>query len=207
MPIFQCFNCHEYFHRDKRSTWGNRQNNHNLHCSRDCSFITRQKKGLVHTYCRWCGTFVSKQVNQIAKSKSGYIFCGRSCSAKYNNAYKTRGIRRSKLEEYIEHQLKSSYPQLSLIFNSKTVINSELDIYIPELKIAFELNGIFHYEPIYGQDKLNSIQSNDDRKFQACLERGIELCIIDTSHQKRFTEKGSIKYLSIIKSIIDMKIK
>ena len=88
----------------------------------------------------------------------------------------------------------------------KDTIKSELDIFIPALKFAFELNGIFHYEPIYGQDKLKSIINNDDRKFQACLEHNIELCIIDSSKQKRFTEQLSKQYLNIICDIINKKL-
>ena len=65
------------------------------------------------------------------------------------------------------------------------------------------LNGIFHYEPIYGQDKLSQIQNNDNRKFQACIENGIELCIIDSSQQKYFKEQSSLKYLNIITNIIN----
>jgi hypothetical protein len=75
------------------------------------------------------------------------------------------------------------------------------------LNIAFELNGIFHYEPIYGNDKLNKIQNNDMRKFQACLEHNIELCIIDTSQQKYFKESTSQKYLNIIVNILNEKYK
>jgi len=44
------------------------------------------------------------------------------------------------------------YPDLVIHFNKKDAINSELDIYIPSLKLAFELNGIFHYEPIFGKE-------------------------------------------------------
>ena len=62
--------------------------------------------------------------------------------------------------------------------------------------------GIFHYEPIYGGDKLNQTQNNDERKFQACLEQEIKLCIIDTSQQKYFKEKTSQKYLNIMNEII-----
>ena len=90
-----------------------------------------------------------------------------------------------------------------MIFNGKDTINSELDIYIPSLKLAFELNGIFHYEPIYGKDKLQSIKNNDTRKFQACIEKGISLCIVDSSQQKRFSPKSSQKYLDIIVNIIE----
>lgn len=88
----------------------------------------------------------------------------------------------------------------------KDAINSELDIYIPSLKLAFELNGIFHYEPIYGQDKMNQIQNNDNRKFQACLEHGIELCIIDSSKLTYFKPANAQKYLDIITQVINSKV-
>jgi hypothetical protein len=73
------------------------------------------------------------------------------------------------------------------------------------MKLAFELNGIFHYESIYGEAKLHQIQNNDKRKFQACLERGIELCIIDSSNLKYFKESNAKPYLDIIINIINKK--
>ena len=134
----------------------------------------------------------------MKKSKSGNLFCSKSCSTKYNNENKKSGSRRSKLEMWIEEQLKNKY-EFEIIFNGKDTINSELDIYIPSLKLAFELNGIFHYEPIYGDEKLKTIKNNDNKKFQACLERKIELCVIDT------TKKNDKKYLEIINTIIKLK--
>ena len=82
-----------------------------------------------------------------------------SCAATYNNKNKTHGTRRSKLECFIEKKLSELYPDLTIHYNQKDTINSELDIYIPSFKLAFELNGIFHYEPIYGEEKLNQITS------------------------------------------------
>ena len=102
-----------------------------------------------------------------------------------------------------EKKLISLYPTLKIDFNKKNAINSELDIYIPSLKLAFELNGIYHYEPIHGSNKLNQTQNNDQRKFQACYEHGISLCIIDTSKQKYFKENTSQEFLNIIVDIID----
>lgn len=81
-----------------------------------------------------------------------------------------------------------------------------MDIYIPSLKLAFELNGIFHYEPIFGGKALERSQNNDHRKYQACLEQGIELCIIDVSKQKYFKEQTSVQFLEIIQKIISLKI-
>jgi len=74
------------------------------------------------------------------------------------------------------------------------------------LQLAFELNGIYHYEPIHDDDKLASVQNNDQRKFQACIEAGIELCIIDVSSFGYFKPKRAQKFLDIITTIIDSRL-
>lgn len=154
---------------------------------------------------------VEKQCSNCNKSfirlqsgiKSKNVFCSQSCAAIYNNVHKKHGTRRSKLEKWIEEQLNTLYPNLEIHFNQKDAINSELDIFFPALKLAFELNGIFHYEPIYGEEKMKQIKNNDNRKFQACLEKHIELCIIDVSHFVAFNKKNAIKYLNIILNIVN----
>ena len=95
------------------------------------------------------------------------------------------------------------FPSLEIHFNKSEAISSELDIYVPSLNVAFELNGIFHYEPIYGVDKLERIQENDQSKTKACHEAKIDLCVIDTSAQKYVKPKTSQKYLDIIVKIIN----
>ena len=121
-------------------------------------------------------------------------------------AHRTNGNSRSKLESWIEAQLTIKYPKLVIQYNKRDVINSELDIYIPSLKLAFELNGLFHYEQIFKKTMLINIQNNDKRKFQACIENEIELCVIDTSRQKYFKENTSFQFLPIITSIISSKL-
>ena len=76
-------------------------------------------------------------------------------------------------------------------------------MYIPSLKLAFEIQGIFHYEPIFGQEKLDQIQKNDKDKIKKCLEQGITLYQIDTRSQKSFSIKSSKIFLDIIKEKID----
>lgn len=171
-------------------------------CSRTCLYAHQVTS--IEVKCLQCGASFSKLLNQVKRFPNH--FCGRSCSAKYNNTRKSTGTRVSKLEVWIQGQLTKLYPKLEFHFNRKDAIDGELDIYAPRLKLAFELNGIFHYEPIYGPDKLSKIQSNDSRKFQACLEHGIEMCIIDVSRMVHFKEKGALRYLQIIQGVLDQKL-
>lgn len=197
MVDIKCDYCNKYF-RKWRSSLGKKLN----FCCKDCNVNYHVKM----IECGNCKKSVRKMRNEFMGSKSGFIFCSKSCAAIYNNTHKTTGNRRSKLESWIEKQLIDIFPNLNIFFNDKTSINSELDIYIPSLKIAFELNGIFHYEPIYGKDKLDKIKNNDVSKTKLCHENSIDLCIIDTSHQKRFTEKSSQEFLDIVVDIIKSRI-
>lgn len=154
--------------------------------------------------CDQCGKVFRKELRRVQKYK--HNFCSKSCSCTYRNLHKTKGTRCSKLEKWLATQLPPLYPNLEFHFNRKDAISSELDIYIPSLQLAFELNGIFHYEPIYGEEKLSKTQNNDQRKFAACNEQGIELCIIDVSKMSYFKEKNCLTFLKIIQDIISLKL-
>lgn len=110
------------------------------------------------------------------------------------------------MEIWLEEQLRLLYPGLEFIFNDREAINSELDIYIPSLKLAFELNGIFHYEPIFGEKLLRENENRDRCKFRRCLEYGIGLCVIDVSAMKNFKPKRAEVYLSIVRRVIDERL-
>lgn len=201
----ECYTCNEIFlikrnvalkHFNKSRPLANK------YCSRKCQNIGQIKYQNVN--CNECGKTFIKSYTEIKRSPNH--FCGRSCAATYNNTHKTKGNRKSKLEFYLEKELLLMYPNIEFHFNKKDAINSELDIYIPSMELAFELNGLFHYEPIFGENKLKQIQNNDKRKFQACLERNIELCIIDSSGLKYFKENNAKPYLDIICNIINNKL-
>lgn len=205
---FECEECSHTFYVAARQvkTTIKRKLTECRFCSIKCSNHNKQPVEMIYTKCSQCNSELIRCPRQQKQSKSGRSFCSKSCAAQYNNTHKTTGTRRSKLEKWLEEQLIILYPNLGLLFNKKDAINSELDIYIPSLNLAFELNGIFHYEPIYGQDKLNSILNNDNRKFQACLDKNIELVIIDSSTMMHFKPKGAKKYLDIILNIIQQKV-
>jgi hypothetical protein len=145
-----------------------------------------------------------KEVGRIKKSK--HHFCSQSCAGKYHNTHKTKGTRISKLEKWLAVQLPILYPTLEFHFNRTDAINSELDIFVPSLKLAFELNGVFHYIPVFGDKKLQSTQANDINKVQACQEKRISLCVIDVSHQKYFKEQTCKPFLTIIENLINLKL-
>ncbi len=174
------------------------------YCSTQC--LNASLNSPTYVSCTRCGQEFKKQLKEIAKSKSGNHFCSKSCAAIWNNTHKKHGTRRSKLEKWLEEELIILYPDLEFHFNRKDAIESELDIFIPSLMLAFELNGIYHYEPIHGQKKLDAVRSNDKRKFAACHEARISLCSIDTSHQKYFKEQRAMKFLKIIQNIIDARL-
>ena len=200
---FECPNCFNIFKKTKNDVLRWMIKNRTISCcSKKCSGELKTKENTKSLTCHNCNCDFVRCLSALNR-KTKYKFCSSSCSASYWNTHKTKGNRRSKLEIWLEKKLVKLYPRLEIHFNKKDAINSELDIYIPSLKLAFELNGIFHYEPIYGIDKLDKTKNNDNRKFQACLEKQIELCIIDVSKIKYFKEKTSIPILEIITNIIN----
>jgi hypothetical protein len=158
-----CCQCNRPFERDHG------YNQSKVFCCVDCYYI--HYSTTFATRCSQCNELITKNPKDLKKSKSGRLFCSISCGTRYNNLHKTHGTTRSKLEKWLEEQITLLYPNLKIHFNRKDTINSELDIFIPSLKLAFELNGIFHYEPIHGESKLEGIQNNDQRKFQACANK------------------------------------
>ena len=202
-----CCYCDREYKVKKRRYYGAKyalkKDNKKYYCDKECRLSARGMKQPATVTCLNCNKEFKKQAGELKKCPNS--FCSRSCAATYNNKNKTHGTRRSKLEIYLEEQLKDKYSDLEIHFNRKDTINSELDIYIPSMKLAFELNGIFHYEPIYGDKKLNQIQNNDKRKFQACLEKGIEMCIIDVSSLSYFKPANAKKFLDIVCGLIDSK--
>ncbi len=203
----KCEHCGEIFYVLKKHIiyWNKKTpNNCFLFCSRKCENL--HKNLILIKNCLNCGKEKIIKKSENLRSKNGHFFCCSSCAATYNNLHKTTGTRRSKLEIHIENILLEKYPDLIILFNDKKEIKSELDIYIPSLKLAFELNGIYHYEPIHGYDKYNKIINNDNNKFQLCQKKSISLCVIDTSSQKHFKKETSQKFIDLITNIIDNEI-
>jgi hypothetical protein len=102
----------------------------------------------------------------------------------------------SRIQEEIVDYIKSIYSG-KVIENDRTILEQilnqklELDIYIPDLKIAFEINGVYWHS--YGKNNTSLIQGdlnfNKTRhlvKTEACEKLGIQLIhISDTEYIKK----------------------
>lgn len=193
----ECYNCKQPFLKTKKSikdSLNPKRHDTGKFCSRLCKGSSISKRRIVK--CKNCNTTFEKKLNETKLYK--IYFCSRSCKGIHHNANKKYGNKRSKIEKWIEIQLNNLFPNLEILFNDIKTINSELDIYIPSLKLAFEINGIFHYKPIFGYDKLKQIQVNDFKKLQKCINNNIKLYSINITEQKMFKPETSQNYLNQI---------
>ena len=71
--------------------------------------------------------------------------------------------------------------------------------------MAFELNGIYHYKPIFGEEKFLKVKERDLKKIKECEEIGIELIVLDISKSLKFDKIKDKKYLDYIKKMIEIK--
>ncbi len=169
-------------------------------CSTSCS--NKNKSNKTKLNCKECNKEIYLSKSRIKPLKNN--FCSKSCSITYRNKNKTDGYIRSKMEDFIESKIKEEFPNLECICNERKLLNGlELDFYFPKLKLAFELNGITHYEPIYGEDRLERSKDSDKRKMLLCYQLGVELAVIDISSIKYFKEKHGSKIFLEFKKILD----
>ena len=206
--LLTCLNCGCVFLKNKRYIVAAIRRNINLSqqnagkfCSNDCNNKFRTKQ-LIERKCAFCQKIVLKHEHELKQSSSGLYFCNRSCSCSYKNIYKKSGFRFSKMEKYLRNMLQTDFPDLDILYNDRKTIKLELDILVPSIHLAFELNGITHFLPIFGEDKFSKIKENDYKKLSFCKERGITLHQIDISHITHFNETEGIKIYQFIKEKI-----
>lgn len=149
----------------------------NFFCNHECHGNFLSKK--VKFNCFNC----DKELERAPWETRENNFCSKQCWYKHNKAV------RSKLELYLEEKIKNYFPYLPYVCCDRTICrNLELDFYFPDLKLAIEINGIFHYEPIFGEEKLNYVQHNDKGKNYLCKQQGIKLLTLKSI--ENFTQFG-----------------
>jgi very-short-patch-repair endonuclease len=157
-------------------------------CSKDCQ-KKMQETTRVYAKCGYCNADTYSNWGDFKKSKSGYIFCNSSCACKYNNQHlvrKDKKTGRSYSEELLVELISQKFPLVQIQSNIRGILvdGLEIDILLPDYKLAIELNGPIHYFPIYGTDRLNITQSRDIKKQILLQQKGYDLIVINTSELK-----------------------
>lgn len=170
------------------------------YCSRKCQY--EGKITAVTVECGWCHEPVTRVLNQAKSSKSGLVFCNQSCACSYNNTQK-RKSRRSKCEKMLFNLLCKEFPTLDIIPNDKEMFDGyECDIAIPSLSFGIEWNGVVHYKPIYGDEKLTAIKQIDKRKQEIAAEKKINLVVIpDLVSNEKYVLESFYNIKKIIKGL------
>ena len=171
-------------------------------CSKKCHYESLKTAAVGS--CGWCDQPVERYKNQAKRSLSGNIFCSRSCSASFNNT-KKRKSKRSKCEKMLFNLLSETYPTLDLVANGKSMLDGlECDVEIASLKLGIEWNGIVHYKPIYGEQKLLAIQSIDERKQSLAQEKGVRLIVIpDLVSSEKYVKEAFRDIRRIIDELLE----
>jgi hypothetical protein len=63
----------------------------------------------------------------------------------------------------------------------------ELDVYIPSISCGIEVNGPFHYYPIFGREQLLNQQRCDQRRRELCFNAKIFLIELKISRPLNLT--------------------
>jgi hypothetical protein len=74
----------------------------------------------------------------------------------------------SETEKKLVEFIKENYTD-EIILNDRNIIGKELDIYLPDLNIAFEFNGLYWHDEMHKGNNYHRI------KTDLCLEKGIKL--------------------------------
>ena len=78
-----CENCGKEFDKKPSHVKLANEKGHKHYCSRTCQYEGLNKK--VECTCGFCGEIIYKSQSEIDKSKSGLVFCDKSCACSYNN--------------------------------------------------------------------------------------------------------------------------
>jgi hypothetical protein len=110
----------------------------------------------------------TKSISSIADELSVTVRTVSQYFTKHGLIYKKHS--NSLFEQSVKHYI-TGITDCDIVLNTKTVISpGELDIYLPDLKIAVECNGSYWHSELNGKDKNYHLT-----KTKACTDAGIEL--------------------------------
>lgn len=96
--------------------------------------------------------------------------------AKANSAVREASKKGSKLELYLlDKLLKDGY---KVDFHKEQTLSNtklQIDLFLPKLNIAIEVDGLSHFEPVWGSETLKRNKKYDNKKTGLILGRGLVL--------------------------------
>tara|TARA_B100002019_G_C21263673_1_gene598158 strand:+ start:2085 stop:2873 length:789 start_codon:yes stop_codon:yes gene_type:complete len=118
-----------------------------------------------------------------------------------NQAVRTSSKTGSKLEHYLLEQLikdgyKVDFHKEQILSNTKL----QIDLFLPTMNIALEVDGPSHFLPVWGDDVLARNQKYDKKKTGLIIGKGLKLIRIKQTHD--FSKsRASVLYSKLVKAI------
>lgn len=124
---------------------------------------------------------------------------------KANEAVRVSSKLGSKLEKYLlENLITNNYKTIphkeQILSNTKL----HIDLFLPELNIAVEVDGPSHFLPVWGEEALKRNQEYDSKKTGLLIGKGINL--IRIKQQKDFSKsRAKIIFGRLMEAIADIR--
>lgn len=83
--LIKCDHCGKEFEKPTNKVNESRKKNWKLYCSLECRTAAKNKK--IKCFCAFCNKEIWKDPAEIKNSKSGNVFCSKSCACSYNNSH------------------------------------------------------------------------------------------------------------------------
>lgn len=164
----------------------------------------RPVKPAQYALCAYCGKLID--ISKKKSNKTGRYYCNGTCRNRHLNKLKeiggiNQGYNTSKWE--LDFQSLLTKYNINFEANKRDLLPSglEIDIWLPDYKIAIELNGIYHYsiKPYAGNiEKFKARLQKDTKKRQELKDLGYTYYI--------FEDRNIKDYISFFEDFIQMKL-
>jgi HNH endonuclease len=103
-----CEKCGGFFNRPMQKVNQSVAKGWHQFCSKECKLDFQSTT--IETPCGACGKVVYRKEHARKSSKSGFVFCDRSCAATYNNTVCRRGEHHPNFKKAVERRLEGFIP-------------------------------------------------------------------------------------------------